>query len=785
MRWKVSFPAFLTLLAGQASPAVAANLTIPTGGRVSVELIASYAAYSNTMSVASPGVDVAISGCQLEPAGGLGGVHIVSEKLSQRGCRADLDADPTTSGIDGFPAGQVFEFGMCAQTDGDPTCEFVWSSNPANNPDGDDHVATVQIAPGAYRLSWEDLPDLGDNDFNDLIVVVRVQADTDGDGLWDDWEQNGIDTDGLGGIELDLPALGARFNHKDIFLEIDYLDCTPAGGDCPAGDTHSHQPKQAAIAAVVAAFADSPEPNPDGTTGIDLHVDVDDPVPHRNFVSIGCVAGGGFDDIKSDPAYFGPANPRRFAYHYAIFGHRQGAASPTYSGCGELPGNDFLVTLGDWNTHCIGAGPNGTLDTAPSGDDLVIVKTMYSGPDLTCDTTASGDDAQWVASGASPTNDLDGDGLDDRTVGTVPQQAGTLIHEFGHNLRLCHGGEYDPPAFTQCNANYKPNYVSAMNYSFQLAGIPPTDPDAGGPLIGRVDFSAEDLPDLDENNLSETTGVGDGADDTWYRCPNGTRVSGAGTGAIDWNCDADGGVDTGVASDINADGTIMTLGGYDDWANLKLDFQNTSDFEDGVHQTTEDHVEIDAEIAVALATPVARCRDATVATEPGVCRARASVDGGSFDPDGGLLTLSHSPEGPYPLGDTSVTLTATDATGLFGTCSATVTVEDREAPSPSCNAPASIVPPDAPVSFTATTGDNCGATVVATAYDCYAFTSNGKRVDKTRSCRVQFAGDTVTILDTGGVGDHVAWTLLATDGSGNTTSTRCEVVVVNPGRSQP
>jgi hypothetical protein len=587
------------------SQAAGADLLIPTAGRVTIEAIFSEADFSNTLSVNSPTVGIAITGCDLEPAVGLGGMHILSEKISQRGCRVDLDADTTTDGVQGFPANTTFEFGMCAQTDADAECEFVWSSDPTKNSDGFDHVMTTELFPTdfpgqIFRLEWEDLENGGDQDFNDLIVVVRVQLDTDGDGLWDDWEQFGIDTNGNGTIDLDLPALGADPNRKDIFVEIDYMDCNVAGGDCAAVDTHSHEPKTAAVTAIVDAFANAATVNnPDGSTGITLHIDVDDNIPHQNMLSIdACFSGpgiGDFDDVKADPAFFGPADPRRFAYHYAIFGHRQTAN--TWSGCGELPGNDFIVTLGEWNTRCISRGPNGILNTIPSGDDVSTGSAIYSGPNLICNTTAAGDDVQDVINGNSPANDLDGDTLDDRTVGTVQQQAGTLMHELGHNLQLCHGGVLDPPLFTQCNTNRKPNYLSIMNYAFQTRGIQPTDPDGAGALTARVDYSPDDLDDLNENSLDETLGIGDGTDNTRYFCPTGAESIGPGIGAIDWNCDGDGGADGGVnpnvTVNINRETAFTVLTGFDDWNNLKLDFQNTEDYEDGVHVTFFDIVEMD------------------------------------------------------------------------------------------------------------------------------------------------------------------------------------------------
>ena len=78
--------------------------------------------------------------------------------------------------------------------------------------------------------------------------------------------------------------------------------------------------------------------------------------------------------------------------------------------------------------------------------------------------------------------------------------------------------------------------------------------------------------------------------------------------------------------------------------------------------------------------------------------------------------------------------------------------------------------------------DQCSGPVtpVITAYDCFTFTRNGKRIDKTSSCQVAISGDTVTILDSGGVGDRIEWTVEADDGNGNTQSETCSLEVINP-----
>jgi subtilisin-like proprotein convertase family protein len=114
--------------------------------------------------------------------------------------------------------------------------------------------------------------------------------------------------------------------------------------------------------------------------------------------------------------------------------------------------------------------------------------------------------------------------------------------------------------------------------------------------------------------------------------------------------------------------------------------------------------------------PTARCKNVTVAAGAG-CTANASIDDGSDDPNGDQLTLTQSPAGPYPLGTTQVTLTATDPLGAWSQCSATVTVVDQTAPSITCPGTVSATAPLGQCATTVTysqpsVSDNCsGATV--------------------------------------------------------------------------
>lgn len=60
-------------------------------------------------------------------------------------------------------------------------------------------------------------------DIDALSDFYPEKIDTDGDGLFDVWELEGLDCDGDGTIDLDLPAMGANPNIPDIFVEVDWM----------------------------------------------------------------------------------------------------------------------------------------------------------------------------------------------------------------------------------------------------------------------------------------------------------------------------------------------------------------------------------------------------------------------------------------------------------------------------------------------------------------------------------------------------------------------------------
>ena len=351
-------------------------------------------------------------------------------------------------------------------------------------------------------------------------------TDTDGDGLLDCWETGGIDFDGDGTVDLQLYDVDgngtidaseqADPNHKDLYLEVDWMD--------------QHQPPVGAINDVIAAFAAAPVNNPDATTGIRLHVQMSEQaVAHDTNLAFTPCSGAAtgsqpdFDVVKN--ANFGTAaergapnsvnilNSKRQFFRYMLSVHDMVGLGST-SGCAELPGNDFVVALGDW---------------------------------------------------ASPIHT------------PLPQRlwSGTIMHEFGHTLKLRHGGTNHTP-------NFKPNYISVMNYSFQTLQYLTNPP---------LDYSRQALADLNEASLSEPAGIGGpgGIQSVFFTSTSGaSAVPFTANAAVDWNQDGDT-ADTGVSRSLNRDSALDVLQSFNDWPTLVYDLRTTLDFADGVHQTAVIH----------------------------------------------------------------------------------------------------------------------------------------------------------------------------------------------------
>jgi len=164
--------------------------------------------------------------------------------------------------------------------------------------------------------------------------------------------------------------------------------------------------------------------------------------------------------------------------------------------------------------------------------------------------------------------------------GTVREQAGTFMHELGHNLGLRHGGDDEQL--------YEPNYLSVMNYAYQTNGL--IERQANGTYqMGVLNYSifGNIIPNLVETSLNEQTGMGGAPPfDTYgirYFCQPQSifpeHIIYLPNGPIDWNCNEHYQQATVIASINdgpgipNQDKGLLTnlTGAYNDWANLVFD----------------------------------------------------------------------------------------------------------------------------------------------------------------------------------------------------------------------
>ena len=297
----------------------------------------------------------------------------------------------------------------------------------------------------------------------------------------------------------------------------------------PASNAYTHRPLQSALDIVTAAFNSAPIP----------------PVTNCPYLGFPRQTTGGINlifDVKNaipqqDTLNFTHSEPQSFdtikaalfdpnRIHYFHYGLfiHQIVAGQTNSGVGETFGSNFVVSLGNWTNN----------------------------------------------------------------VGSVFEQAGTLMHELGHNLGLHHGGGD--------GVNFKPNYLSVMSYEHQVTGILSRTPNGD---VTRFDFSREAMPNLNESNLDEWTKLSSANDYTKWVCPNHhTAKMDLVSNSLDWNCD--GNLSTGVTVDLNNDSVTGLLTGYKDWANIRFKFTESANFNHGCALSCDIGCALSCDIGCAL-----------------------------------------------------------------------------------------------------------------------------------------------------------------------------------------
>jgi len=329
-------------------------------------------------------------------------------------------------------------------------------------------------------------------------------------------------------------TMAVRANINGQWVEYDYACGGTTGDLCPSTNTNDiyveydwmagHQPDQSAINAVVAAFA---------SRGINLHLIRGDEIPyHDNVTPV-------HDDGSADVSY----DKLKSMY----FGTLQERSTLTSA---QLTAKSYAFHYALF-VHSI-KGTTWTGDAGTIGPDIII--SLGTVPNL---------------------------------VGSPDLQAGTLMHELGHNLGLRHGGSDD--------TNCKPNYLSVMSYTRQSSDF----------IYNRnLDYSGVALPNLDERTqanggtgLNEGNGIGDVL--TGHGTTQGLKTTVGGfdinnvpyTPIIQWTSNypidynRNGvtnsqvfGQNVHYFTNVCPDASLQNLQGFNDWLGLQYRFVSSSTY---------------------------------------------------------------------------------------------------------------------------------------------------------------------------------------------------------------
>ncbi|MFI6597981.1 hypothetical protein ACIBHX_17110 [Nonomuraea sp. NPDC050536] len=465
---------------------------------------------------------------------------------------------------------------------------------------GDNNLdLTVSMDTGRWTgdVNWPQacsIGDGGDDDEPRVEVCFDISTDTttgdaDGDGLLDGWERNGYNDNADSVIDVDLPKMGAKPDHKDLFVELDYV-----------GD---HFPSKEDVEAVRAAYAAAPVDaggvrNPDGKRGITFHLDMGaraDSDLREGQAKGTCGDGidnggdGDIDGADADCTFLDGSveDPQPGNCLDNVDNDGDSKTDAQDDDC--LIGDDFHDL---WKgSELLGVAPfcgfdgNAFYNTKRTAFDPARRFIFHYGISL-AGSAKCGKGGQGEIGG----NDI----VDHNGTGR------TLFHELGHNLGLRHGGFENNPC--------KPNYVSLMNYTYK-PGIPQQQ---GGAILDyspprtALDGSNRDtapLAPLVENMLNENVIVdpSDKVNRFNFTDKKGNLAPHNLNGNPDWDGDgADPPYENPVTANVdNADpsgnpkkcvntSTTSTLKGYDDWSHISLPFHESADSADApVNPETE------------------------------------------------------------------------------------------------------------------------------------------------------------------------------------------------------
>lgn len=274
----------------------------------------------------------------------------------------------------------------------------------------DEHLQASDEHPGQFRFQqgrW------GGHGSVTATATIEVStqlgaADQDGDGLPDQWEDEGVTIDGQ---TFDLPRWGARSDQKDLFLQLNWMEsewetnkCIDAVdpiklAECGRMDTTSFRPQRSTLIQLEKLFAEH---------GIALHID----------------AGPVYSpDFNLDETQGGKTLP------YTQFPFDSGNPLQDYKD--DLGARENIFRRGVIG----GQMEDGDVKNASSGRGVVSGSTFYVAklPQMTEDDVRN-----------------------------------TILHEFGHTLGLHHDGAETAESRANPGRNYIPEYKSTMNYLYQF-----------------------------------------------------------------------------------------------------------------------------------------------------------------------------------------------------------------------------------------------------------------------------------------------------------------------------
>ena len=364
-------------------------------------------------------------------------------------------------------------------------------------------------------------------------VLLRTDVqDTDADGIPDNVEDGiAIVPDGAPALP-DFPALGASKTVPDLFVELGFLQTSgwPAGSGVGA---HDHRPSANALALVGRAFK---------RAGINAHFDVGsngypaalNPLAGNcttatnwtlgcAIVPAGQARGGEFvtetacGSVSTAPCQF-PAHPGTVGWKSGYQYYRD---APVAANGTQLTASEESA----WDESCEASGvcpPRRRFDANRMdffhyslwAHALGLPKASCLNPDGSADTACQATNPDFhVPVRSSGFGDVGGGdslitlggfgfvfGDTYSPNGSDIAQAGTFMHELGHNFERRHGGE-------PLERNCKPNYISVMSYLFQVHGM-----NAGT----DVDFSGQTLSALDEGVVTDGPMAGAAYAPRWY-----------------------------------------------------------------------------------------------------------------------------------------------------------------------------------------------------------------------------------------------------------------------------